>query len=393
MTDLVAELKARLTVQDVIARTHALVPAGGGRLKGQAGFSSLTVDPRKQVWSWWAQGAGAEQKVIGGDLYSWIAYNRFGRTKVDSKDFIEVLKEACSIAGLNYEESTKDRKPDPERDRRRALEKEKRETLAAYLETAAACWTPEARVQARQRKPYLTADVIESWQLGCAPKLKACLDAGMTEKQLRSVRLLVDPISEGLDEYSRMHFRDSIIVPWFEAGEVVFLSARRLVDYDGQGNKLPDKWKSPSMYGPRADGTGGMAKPVAFNLETIRSLFDAKANKAENVKELLLVEGPLDAIACEEQGHAAIALGCSAPAPELVARLAGYPQVVLYLALDGTADVTPLSRAAAAGTLGIYTRVCELPAGKDPDDLSGAELAGVKAGAVDAIDCWCALVK
>ena len=408
MNELVEQVKARLMVQDLVAKTYRLAPQGGKLIAinpdGKAGDrkKSLTVDPRKQLWSWWSQTPAAGQKCCGGDVLDWIAFQRFGRPKVTGEQFCEVLKEACALAGVEYVEGGPASADATARQARKALEREKRQILAAYLEVAEAAWSETQFVRARQigsspdgRKKgeeYLTPGAIERWSLGCAPTLKQCLKGGMTEAQLRLVGLLRERSSPGPDDEPWMHFKDAIVIPWFDGGEVVYLSCRRFKDYDGSGKPLEKNKKSLSMYAPGEGGRGGVSRPAGFNLETLRSLFDAATQKGAEVKELLIVEGPLDAIACEEQGHAAIALGCTTPTAALIERLAMYPQVIKYLALDGTKDVTAVKRAQTAGAIGYYTRVCALGADLDPDDMNGEQLAGLKAAAIDVLEEWCRLV-
>ena len=60
----------------------------------------------------------------------------------------------------------------------------------------------------------------------------------------------------------------------------------------------------------------------------------------------------------------------------------------IYLALDGTKDVTQASRCATAALLGQFALVCALPVGADPDDLSGEELSAVKAEARPVLTEW-----
>jgi DNA primase len=404
LSDLIAEIKSRLSVQDLVGRSYALVPRGG-KLQAKD-HDSLTVDVRKQVWSWFSQPAGSGQKVCGGDLLDWISYTRFGRTKAEGDQFAEVLREACALAGVEFPDRGTGGRGDGERQQRLALEREKRSILEAYMEVARSLWNPTRLQQAKQRKGYLTPEVVERWGLGIAPTFEQCLKfrrttsnptgsadnpegERLTEKQLRLVGLLRD----GRDESSYMHFSDCIVIPWMDGGEVVYITSRRLRDMTITGEELDKKRKSLSMFAPGADGTRGMVKPAGFNLDTLRQ---GKRQDGESGRrgdgEILLVEGPLDAIACEEAGHAAIAMGCASPTEALSERLGYYPQMTLYLALDGTSDVTALSRATAAGALGLYTRICVLPDEKDPDDMAGEDWERLKGEAVDALTAWCELV-
>ncbi|HYG76507.1 MAG TPA: hypothetical protein VEK08_15990 [Planctomycetota bacterium] len=334
MNDLVEELKSRLRLEEVIARTEPLVRDGRG-LRGEA-RNSLKVDPHKQVWSWWSQDPGQGQKALGGDVLSWIAYNRFKRVQVDGEQFIEVLKEACALAGIAMPEQGDDQARERANERRR-----REEILERYLQVCESLRDAEFFVRARQigrkdggtggrgdgetcgrgdgeivdtgGKVYLTREVCERWRLGEAPTLAQCLKAGLTEKELRSVALLRDPLRSGPDERPYMYFRDSLIIPYIEYGRVVYLSSRYFSDYDGRGNKREKK--TLHMITPQKGNDWiGMKRPAGFNLEALR---DPRAKEVG----VLLVEGPLDAIACTERGHPAIAILSGAPSEELCKKL------------------------------------------------------------------------
>ncbi|HYG76509.1 MAG TPA: hypothetical protein VEK08_16000 [Planctomycetota bacterium] len=64
-----------------------------------------------------------------------------------------------------------------------------------------------------------------------------------------------------------------------------------------------------------------------------------------------------------------------------------------YLALDGTKDVTQAVRCKRGAAVGADCLVCVLPEGKDPDDLSGDELAAVKADARPVLTEWLAWLE
>jgi len=65
----------------------------------------------------------------------------------------------------------------------------------------------------------------------------------------------------------------------------------------------------------------------------------------------------------------------------------------IFLALDGTKDVTPRVRAEMAGRVGVACLVCVLPEGKDPDDLTAAEWDAVEGDARPALDEWIAAIE
>ena len=64
-----------------------------------------------------------------------------------------------------------------------------------------------------------------------------------------------------------------------------------------------------------------------------------------------------------------------------------------YLALDGSKDVDQHKRCDMAARVGRWCMVCQLPANADPDEMSAAELAALKADARPVLDEWLMLLE
>lgn len=359
------KLKGLLLVSEVVTHFGVTLERSGRKYKAICPFHTVASGEREKTPSFNVDDARGSFKCFGcgkgGDLLTFIKL----ATRCD--DFIENLKVGCALANLDFEA---ERGGDPGRiSRGRQIG----DILTAYMQLGKTLWTPSTYAQARQRKSYLTEDVIERWDLGVAPTVAQCERAGLSREQLRMVGLL-RPSRHDDTEY--MHFYDSILIPHVKNGRCVYLADRALNDFRGKDGKK----KILNMPLPEADGTGGVPMPAHFNLEAMWS---------ERAREVgvLLVEARLDAIACCERGHPAVAF-LSSPTPAFAAELAKYPGVRMYYAPDGTADMTPMKRAEAAGLLGYDVKCCRLPAGTDPDDLSNEQLAGVKAAAGDCVEEW-----
>lgn len=131
------------------------------------------------------------------------------------------------------------------------------EILALYLIAAESVRDEEFYIQALQRKNYLTREVIERWRIGKSPTLRQALATGLSEIELREVGLLVDPHDDGPDGKPYMHFRSSLVIPFFasgedrQAGRPGYFTSRRLSDYAADGTPLDKAKKALSMPGPR----------------------------------------------------------------------------------------------------------------------------------------------
>ena len=251
------------------------------------------------------------------------------------------------------------------------------EILQSFFEAAWAARDDAFYAQAERRKEYLTREVIERWKIGKSPTLKQARKAGLTELELREVGLLRDPVRDGPDQKPYMFFRKSMVFPFMQGNEIVYASSRRLVDVDRDGVPLDKSKKALCMPGPDGKNRRGVQRLAGFNLNLLQSL--------DENEHLLVVEGVLDAIACSERGHPAVAIVGGSMRGDLAMMLAGRD---VFLALDGTADVTEMSMLIEASRLGPDTGVCVLPAGKDPDDLDGLKLQQLKADAKTAFECW-----
>lgn len=256
------------------------------------------------------------------------------------------------------------------------------ETLRKFFAAAEAARDGEFFAQIRQRKGYLTRETVERWGIGKAPNLAQCRAAGLTEAELESAGLMV---RGKFSPY--LFFRDCAVIPFRDGERIVYLSSRRLVDFDASTGEEIEKGKKV-LYprSPAKDGTGGIPRPLAFNLEP----FYGAAPPA-----LLVVEGVLDAIACIDRGQPAVAQLGGTIREDLAAALRSrYPGGAgVYVAPDATPDVTPRKRAELAGAVGPDARVVILPDGKDPDDIPAEAWQGLMDSAPDAFTCWIGLFE
>jgi len=292
MSELSDELKQRLRIEDVIEQSGAefvWASRRGRELVGKV-HDSLKCRPDRQFFKWHSQG-------IGGDVFSWIAYRKFGRTDVDGEQFIEVLREACAIAGMEFPEKRDSRK-DAKTQRRRGLE----EILERYVSLCETLRDAEFYVRAKQRKTWLTAEICDRWRLGRAATVAEWRGAGLTDAQMKDVGLYVHSQERKGEWYA--FFRDSIVIPTLHWGRVLYLSSRYLSDTNNAG--IAREKKTLHMRAQEL-----LPRPAGFNLDVLN---DPETRKLG----VRLVEGPLDAIAACELGRPAVGMYGSTPSEELV---------------------------------------------------------------------------
>lgn len=371
MNDLIRDLKDRLDIAEVIGTEYELVRAG--RAWHAKDHPSLTVWPETGCWKWFSQGGGEDAK---GDVLSWLAFKRFGKCRVSGEQFVELLREACKLAGLDFDKYAKgDGEKQVKRARRQRF---RQDVLEAYVELAARSWTPDARKRIRAVKPYLTDEIIERWRLGYAPEIQHCRTAGIPDKALLFTGLA--RASAGDATHLRPYFWDELVIPFQEWGRFVYAASRVLPGPAAEGRKKTRCLPAPG----EEDGAGGQVRygvpmPAGFNLDVLADSMIREAG-------LFCVEAPLDALACTERGHPAVGMITNTPREKLCEILRGLRGVRIYMALDG--DQTALQRCRAASKIGYYCRVCCLPEGKDPDDLTTEELAALKSEAIPVATAW-----
>lgn len=291
MNPLIEQIKAILSLPDLITRSGLTLKRSGRHLEGCCPFHE-EKSPSFKVYS-----ATNTFKCYGcgktGDVLSWIGWDMFRDVNPNKEQFMEVLKAACEKAGIEYKASGG------------AAAKNRRQAetiLEQFIEVAKHIWTKDALKRAQEYKEYIDLELIERWSLGYSPTLNQCKKGGMTEASLKFVGLL----KEGKND-AYMHFRDSIIIPYFHNGRVVFISDRGL----GKRPKGKLKMALPGPKNRKLFAREGVKYPDGFNLDAIGDVRKSKG-------DLLLVEGIFDAIACTERGHPAVAMMTSRPSKGLI---------------------------------------------------------------------------
>ncbi len=350
----VAEIKGRLPVADVVGDTVQLKKAGT-TLKGLCPFHgektpSFVVTPARD--SWHCFGCGKH-----GDIFTFVMER-------DSVGFAEALKTLAARAGVELDERTR------RDDARNARLREVLESAIAFYHAVLLHSKAGEPALAYLRGRGFTDATIEKYQLGWAPGGWDTLVRQLAAKrQVQAGELLetglASPRQRGGGVYDR--FRERVIFPIRDAnGHPVGLGGRILAGDAGDG---PKYLNSP-------------ATPL-FDKSRTLYLIDRAKGPIRKAGQAVIVEGYTDALMAHQAGfeNVVASLG-TALTPFQVALLTRYAKrIALAYDVDaagekaGTFGATALEeliRQLAADESGVEldeVRVVRLPAGKDPDEV------------------------
>ena len=336
---IVAEIKSKLPVVDVVGETVALKRAGTVH-KGLCPFHaektpSFIVTPDRETWHCF--GCGEH-----GDIFTFLM-------RRDGLDFREALARLAEKAGVELSEHT-------------AREDRHRRRLREALE-AAIGWYREVLLQAKQAdraRAYLAErglsdETLERFGIGYALNTWEALTKrlrarGFTDAELTAAGL-ASPSNRG-GVYDR--FRGRIIIPIRDAsGRAIGLGGRILPD--GEGPKY-------------------LNSPATALFDKSRTLYGIDLAKGAIRREKLavIVEGYTDVMAAHQAGFANVvaSLGTALTAGqvELANRYADAVALAYDVDLAGE-TATQRGLLEELGPVVSKVRVIRIPAGKDPDEL------------------------
>ncbi len=356
----VAEIKGRLPVADVVGETVQLKKAGT-TLKGLCPFhgektASFVVTPARDTWHCF--GCGKH-----GDIFT-FAMER------DSLSFPEALKVLAARAGVEIDERTK------REDAHNARLREVLEAAIAFYHAVLMKSKPGEPALAYLRGRGFTDETIEKFQLGWAPRGWDQMTRQLaTKRQVAPGELLevglASPRQRGGGVYDR--FRERVIFPIRDAnGHAVGLGGR-VLGKEGIGEDGVD-------HGPKY--LNSPATPL-FDKSRTLYLIDRAKTAIRKTGQAVIVEGYTDALMAHQAGfdNVVASLG-TALTPHQVALLTRYAKrIALAYDVDaagqkaGTFGATALEeliRQLAPDESGVElddVRVVGLPDGRDPDEV------------------------
>jgi DNA primase len=356
----VAEIKGRLPVADVVGETVALKKAGT-TLKGLCPFhgektASFVVTPSRDTWHCF--GCGKH-----GDIFTFLMER-------DGLAFPEALAQLAARAGVEVDERTK------REDARNARLREVMEAAIAFYHAVLTKSKAGEAALAYLRGRGFTDATIEKYQLGWAPAGWDQLVRQLASKRHVTPAELMDvglasPRQRGGGVYDR--FRERVIFPIRDAnGHPVGLGGRILgkegTDEDGRDHG-PKYLNSP-------------ATPL-FDKSRTLYLIDRAKSAIRKTGQAVIVEGYTDALMAHQGGfeNVVASLG-TALTPQQVALITRYAKrIALAYDVDaagekaGTFGATALEeviRQLAPDESGVElddVRVVGLPEGRDPDEV------------------------
>ena len=337
--DAVSEVKARLSVEDVVSE-YVQLKRAGKNFKGLSPFTnertpSFVVSPEKQIWHDFSSGRG-------GDMFTFIQ-------EVEGVDFKGSLEVLARKAGVDLDQfQTKGRRSGPSKER-----------LYSLLEATAKFY----QVQFSQNKEayeYIfkkrgfNKEIVLTFQIGYSPDRQRVLTDFLLGKKFTEAELSAAGVSVERRGSLGDMFRGRIMVPLSDPfGRVIGFTARLLKDAEG----APKYINTPST-------------PLYDKSRHIYGLHLAK-KAIQKEKVAVMVEGNLDVIASHQAGVANVVATAGTALTEAQLKNLSRLTPDVRLAFDqDKAGVAAAERAIPiAGKVGVDLSIVTIPSGKDPDDL------------------------
>ncbi len=343
--DTVAEIKERLSIQDVIA-PYVKLRRAGRSLVGLCPFhkeKTGSFHVSLERGSWHCFGCG-----LGGDGFSFIE-------KIEGVDFKGALKMLAEKAGVTIEYSGSGHKED----------QTKKEKLRALMSRASEWYAGKlmgSPAQTYANSRGLNGDTVAVWRLGYAPDawrilLEALTAEGFTIAEMLAAGLIKEADGKPGTYYDR--FRNRLMFPIRDtAGRVVAFTGRTLEVGDQKDGVQTAKYlNSPEteLY---------HKSEILFGMDVAKDAIRVR-------KFTLLVEGQLDVILAHQAGFQnAVALSGTALSDKHLGLMKRYSENLMLVLDADTAGLKATARSAALALYnGLRVKAARLPKGKDPADL------------------------
>jgi len=341
MVDAVGEIKARISIEDVISE-YVQLKRSGRNFKGLSPFTSekspsFIVSPEKQIWHDFSSGKG-------GDIFSFIQ-------EVEGLDFKGSLELLARKAGIDLSEYQSKSGS--------GFEKNNKDRLYSAVEQAVKFYQVQltknvpALKYLRETRGYAKQTLLD-FRFGYSPNdgkslYKYLIEKKFTEAELQKAGLVSKRGSDVFDM-----FRERIMIPLLDPhGRAVGFTARQIVT----DNNSPKYINTPST-------------PLYDKSRQVFGLSQAK----EAIRKsgyVVVVEGNLDVVASHQAGiKQVVASAGTALTPYHLKSLQRFTGDVRLAFDEDRAGQEAAERAIPlAQALGLEMSIVSLPSGKDPDEL------------------------
>jgi DNA primase len=338
--DAVEEVKARLSIEDVIAE-YVQLKRAGRNWRGLSPFSnektpSFMVSPEKQIWHDFSSGKG-------GNMFSFIM-------EVEGLEFKGALELLARKAGIDIEQyRAAPRQDGPNKERLYELLE-----LATKFYQAQFSKNKMALEYVLQQRQFSKETALE-WRLGYSPNNGSALvdyakSKGFNEPEIQQAGLSAKSYRGGIQDM----FRGRLMIPLQDPqGRLIGFTARQLDD------------------DPNAPKYINTPQTVLYDKSRhIYGLHLAKESIRKS-KFVVITEGNLDVIASHQAGvrQVVATAGTALTEPHLKALSRFTGDIRLSFDAD-KAGVAATERALPiASRVKVSLSVIDIPSGKDPDDL------------------------
>ncbi|MGH7142106.1 MAG: DNA primase [Candidatus Saccharimonadales bacterium] len=337
--DAVDEIKARLSIEDVIGGYIQLKHAGRN-WKGISPFTnektpSFIVSPEKQIWHDFSSGKG-------GDMFSFVM-------EVEGLDFKSALELLARRAGVDLEQYRRDTRGNgPNKTRLRDL----LELSVKFYQLHFSKHRPALEYVLQKRK-FSKATAL-TWRLGYSPAGGNALIDFLKSKGFSELEMKQAGVSSRRYSGIGDMFRGRLMIPLQDPfGEVIGFTARLLVE-------------DPSA--PKYINT-----PQTVLYDKSRHVFGLHLAKEAIRKDqyVVVTEGNLDVIASHQAGSSQVVAVAGTALTEQHLKILSRQVKDIRLCFDADrAGLAATERAIPiASQVGVSLSIIDIPAGKDPDEL------------------------
>ncbi|MBI1952357.1 DNA primase [Candidatus Saccharibacteria bacterium] len=230
--DAVAEIKARLNIEDVVGE-YVQLKRSGRNFKGISPWTnertpSFIVSPEKQIWHDFSSGKG-------GDMFSFVM-------EMEGLDFRGTLEHLARKAGVDLEQFGGNQNRGRSRQKARVIE---------ALELAARFYQKQLSVNKQPleyliKRRHFNKQTLLTWQLGYAPNTGFALIDFLTKHGFTTDETKLAGVSTQRSGRPSDMFRGRIMIPLHDArGSVIGFTARLLID-DKNAPKYINTPQSPA---------------------------------------------------------------------------------------------------------------------------------------------------